>query len=237
MTQTAELRANDLEPAGFSGREMDRNLDARHEVLVNPQLTDIERVSYVFGAQEDLDGAVHRDAEGGGDDVILRVWIVVAVEPEEISRGIVNLVHVSGTELTIRTGVTEIVRELLALHLDLKGVRRHRSEVHFRPDLVPEQVESDKHNGGSNRPGCLELVVAVRVGRLATILPVAILPGEVAEPELGADEDDARQDQSDGELVVDGRPDGRDGVRRPPDVRPEDVHRDDGNQHQDDKKR
>src|ERR1700683_1514641 len=49
VTQSAELRAHDFELSGLRGCEMNRDDDSRNEILLNPQLADVETMPHIFG--------------------------------------------------------------------------------------------------------------------------------------------------------------------------------------------
>ena len=101
---------------------MQREIQARHEVLLDPQLRHVERMADVFGMHQQTNLTVDGHGHLGGDDVILRVRIMVRVKSEEVLSGFVDQIGMDGTELAIGTRIAEIKGELPGLDLNRHGV-------------------------------------------------------------------------------------------------------------------
>ena len=99
---------------------MDGDFQARDQVLLQAQLADEKRMRDVLRAQNELDLAVDGHGQSRGDNVVLGVRIVRAVEPQEVADAVVHLLGVGGAEPVVRTRITEVPVKLLAPDLDLR---------------------------------------------------------------------------------------------------------------------
>src|SRR6202521_2184042 len=100
-----------------------------------------------------MDFLVHWNSHLGGDDVVFRIRIMFGIETKEILRSFIDEFRVKGAERSIRTGITEVERELSGLDLDGHGVSRRRGEIYVRPCFHTE--DSEGHDFCANeQKGC-----------------------------------------------------------------------------------
>ncbi len=85
VPQPAELGADDFLLHDLGRRELQRDDQAGHEVLLDPELRHVEGVPDVLGVHREQDRLVDRDRQGGGDDVVPRGGVVGRVESEEVA--------------------------------------------------------------------------------------------------------------------------------------------------------
>src|SRR5579859_509033 len=149
----------------------------------------------VLGAEKYFHFSVHRNSQRGSDNVILGGGIVLAVEAEEVSGGIVHFVHMNRAKLAIRSGIAKVPCELLSLRLNLQGAGRGAGEMHGGPDPVSHQIKADKQNGRGGGPCGLQTIVPVRVDDFAAIALVAVLEDEPGKAELSEDKNNPANEE------------------------------------------
>src|SRR3954464_5329375 len=108
MTQTAQLGADDLVFPGCHRGEMDTQIQAGHEILLDPQLTDIERMAHILGMHQELNLSVCRNGQLRANNVVFGIWIGGSIETEEVLICLVDLLGMARAELPITSGVAEI---------------------------------------------------------------------------------------------------------------------------------
>src|SRR5229473_7284427 len=142
MSEAAKLGADDFVPADFRRREMNRNVQARDEILLYAQFRNVERVSYVLRVHEQMDLAVHRNSHLSGDDVVFRILVVRSIETKEICVGFADFVGMKRPEGSVRPGIAEIKCELSGLDLNWHRIGRRRSEIDAGPRLGSKHAQS-----------------------------------------------------------------------------------------------
>ena len=132
MAQPAQLGAGNFVDADLVGLEVQRNLHARHDILLQPQFADEEVVDHVPGMHDQLDLLAGGDFQRSADDIVLgcRVFLVKA---ERIAAGIVDQFEIGAAELAVGSGIAETPGELFGHHFDRDGVGRRLRRSARRP--------------------------------------------------------------------------------------------------------
>src|SRR5256885_1928852 len=118
VSEAAKLRAHNFILPDFCSCEVQRKIQTGDKVLMNSQLWDEECVSDIFRVHQQMDFAIYGDGHLGSDNVILRVGIMRCIQPKEILVRLIDHVGMSGTKLSVRTGIAEVKRELPSLDLN-----------------------------------------------------------------------------------------------------------------------
>src|ERR1700693_79877 len=100
-------------------------------------------MSNILRMHEQMDFLVHGDRHLSGHDVVFGLRIICGVETKEILRSFIDEFRVKGAERSIRTGITEVERELSGLDLDGHGVSRRSGEIYVGPCLHSEDSEGE----------------------------------------------------------------------------------------------
>src|SRR5271157_107306 len=219
MPEAAELAAHNFIPANFRCREMKLEIQSRHEILMNSQCWNIERVAHVFGVHHQPDFLVHRNGHLGGHDVISGIWIAVGIKAKEVLVGLADLVGVQRAELSVGPGIAEIEGELSGLDLNGQGVSTGRREVDIAPGFYSENsqgkhFDADKYNRGRHQPGC----AAGKILRFLAWPAAGESPDEPRQQDLRGEERNSGLPHGFGHLVVNGLTVGRDILHRMPGI-------------------
>src|SRR5579871_1597467 len=229
VAQSAQLGTRDLIYADLVGLEVEGNLHARHQILLQPQLRNKEVVDHITRMQQEVDVLVHRNFQGGADDVVLPGGIFV-VDAQRIACGVVDVLQIGVAEFIVRSRVTERPGELLRGHFDYHRIRRSLVEVDARPDLRAHHHQTDEQQGRRTGPEGFELIIAVRISGSASVVPE--LHDDVSERELRQHKNDTHYDEGPHELSIVGDAVLGNGRRKPPRLRKEKI-RDDYRQYPD----
>ena len=136
MAQAAELSADDFKFAGLRGGEMQRDVEARHEILLDAQLADVEGVADVLGMQSELDGTIDRDGQRADDDVVAGSDVIGWVEAKVVAAAVVNFIGMQAAELAVGAGIAEIKGKLFGLNVDVERVAVPAARCKWRPRLL-----------------------------------------------------------------------------------------------------
>src|SRR5580658_1897142 len=142
MPEAAKLGADDFVLSDFCCREMNREIQARDEILLDTQFGDVEGMAHVLRMHEQVDLAIDGDGHLSGNDVVFGSLVVRGIEPEEICVSLADLVGVNWAEDSVRTGIAEIKGELTGLDLDRQRISSRRGEIDAGPRLYAEHTQS-----------------------------------------------------------------------------------------------
>ena len=107
----------------FGCGEVEREIEAGHEILLNSQLADVERMSYVFRMHHQMDFFIDRNNQFAGLNVIAGRNVVFRIEAEEIGIAFVDFFRMQPAKFSIRTRIAEVERELSRLGLNRQRIR------------------------------------------------------------------------------------------------------------------
>src|SRR6266487_980795 len=100
-------------------------------------------MSNILCVHEQADFFIDRNSHLRSDDVVLRVLVIVDVEPKNILIGFVDLLGMEWSEFSVRARITEIKRELPGLHLYWKRIDCRRREIDSCPRLLSERPQNE----------------------------------------------------------------------------------------------
>src|ERR1700716_3903500 len=142
VPKAAKLGTNDFVFANFRGGEMDRQINAGHEILLDAQFRHKEGMSKILGMHEQMYFPVHGHGHLRGYNIVSGFGIVLRVEAEEVLVTFADVVGVQRAKLSMRARVAEVKGKLSRLHLDWHCIRGGWSEVHAGPGLSSEYAQS-----------------------------------------------------------------------------------------------
>ncbi len=107
--------------ARLGRREMEREVQPGHKILLNSQLANIEGMSHVFRVHQQMNFAVYGNGHLRGDDVISRFHVIRGIQAEIVLISFIDFVWMKRAKLPVRSGISEIKCKLASLRLDLQG--------------------------------------------------------------------------------------------------------------------
>src|ERR1700674_2909010 len=192
MPQATKLGADNFVPAGLGRGEVQRNIQPGNKILLHPQLPHKKRMPNILRMHEQMNFLVHGNSHLSGHNVVFGIRIICGIEAKEILRSFIDEFRVKGAELSIRTGITEVERELSGLDLDGHGVSRRSGEIYVRPCLHAEDSEGHdfcaNEQKGSNDQS---LGAAGKTFNLCIRARVGELPDEKSQNELCGEKGDS----------------------------------------------
>src|SRR5579863_1323662 len=141
MPQATELGTDNFVSANLGCCEMERKVEAGHEILLHTQFGHKERMAHVLAVHQQVDLPVHRNGHLGGYDVVLGIGIVVRVNAKKVLVGFAKHLRMNGSKCSVRPGVTEVKSKLPSLNLHRYGISCWRLEINIRPGLDSEEAQ------------------------------------------------------------------------------------------------
>src|SRR5258706_6013050 len=122
VTQSAQFRGGDLIISSGNGSEVHADRQAGNGILFEAHRRNKKAVDDVVSAQDDFHFAIYRRVHRSGNDIIFRGSVGrVETDSALAARRRIYQFRLRRTKLAIRSGITEVPRELHPRDLDLQG--------------------------------------------------------------------------------------------------------------------
>ena len=146
MSKAAELRAEDCVGTGNGRSEVYVDVLARNGILLDAQCRDREAVDHVLRVQVQVDLAVERQDEFGGDEVVCATG-VGGVDAEGIALAGRDQLGAGAAEGVVGAGIAEGPGELHAGGLDLQCREIGADVARSSPQALGSQGEEGEEQG------------------------------------------------------------------------------------------
>src|SRR6202050_88250 len=150
----------------LNGREMHVDTHAGNQILLEPQVWNEKAMSDVHRSQYQVNRMIHRHRQGAADYVVFarRVGIDNA---QRIPRRSIDQLRVRFAKLSVGAGIPEVPGKLLGSYFNVDRSRGRLVKMQLGPYFLAHYRQTPQDYQRDDSPGDLQLVVAVRVCRLA----------------------------------------------------------------------
>jgi hypothetical protein len=136
MTQAAQFGTRYFIGPGHIRLEVQRDLHARHKILLDSQFSDEEAMNHVKGAEREAYGPSGGYAKDSADDIVFSGGVCF-VQAEGIAGGLIDKTNVRPAEAPVSPWVSKIPRELPSQYLYRLSVKRCWGELNTGPGSTP----------------------------------------------------------------------------------------------------